>query len=205
MPTIARNAFLPVAKSRMLYVCSNSVSLQDIIPLTVALVAQKWQMKTCPAPEHNAGPLTSRLGITLLVIGAVCIVCRFLARWRIQNSIVGWDDWTILFAYVLLIPSTILIEISQSSQPNLIALSTDHADFVLLVAHNGMGKDIWNVPFEDITMMLKVSRPTSSRFKRRSTELTLRCTGLLDRAVLLPSRRCRDKDLDRPAIPSHLS
>jgi hypothetical protein len=132
-------------------------------------------------------------------------VCRFLARWRIQNSSVGWDDWTILFAYVLLIPSTILIEISQSSQPNLIALSTDHADFVLLVAHNGMGKDIWNVPFEDITMMLKVSRPTSSRFKRRSTELTLRCTGLLDRAVLLPSRRCRDKDLDRPAIPSHLS
>ena len=100
--------------------CSTYVHTQivfrDTVPLTVALVAQKWQMKTCPAPEHNAGPLTSRLGITLLVVGAVCILCRFLARWRIQNSSVGWDDWTILFAYVLLIPSTVLIEISQSSQ-----------------------------------------------------------------------------------------
>jgi hypothetical protein len=98
------------------------IGFKGTIRLTVALGAQSWQMKTCPAKEHNAGPLTSRLGITLLVIGAVCIVCRFLARWRIQNSSVGWDDWTILAAYVLLIPSTILIEISQSSNVNLIAL-----------------------------------------------------------------------------------
>ena len=33
-----------------------------------------------------------------------------------------------------------------------------HADFDLLVSHNGMGKDIWTVPAEDITRMLKVSR-----------------------------------------------
>ena len=31
------------------------------------------------------------------------------------------------------------------------------ADLTLLVAHNGMGRDIWTVPLKNITMMLKVS------------------------------------------------
>lgn len=82
-------------------------------------------MKTCKAPVRDAGGLTSRLGITLLVIGAVCIGCRFFARWRIQNSSVGWDDITILISYLLLIPSTILVETSQSSQVALLVLNTD--------------------------------------------------------------------------------
>jgi hypothetical protein len=124
----------------------------------VASGAESWQMKTCKAPVRDAGPLTSRLGIALLVIGAFCVLCRFFARWRIQNSSIGWDDWSILVSYILLIPSTILIEISQSSHLTLIEANVEHTDFVVLVAHNGMGKDIWTVPFEDITMMLKVSR-----------------------------------------------
>lgn len=128
------------------------------ISLTVASGAESWQMKTCKAPVRDAGPLTSRLGIALLVIGAFCVLCRFFARWRIQNSSIGWDDWSILVSYILLIPSTILIEISQSSHLTLIEANVEHTDFVVLVAHNGMGKDIWTVPFEDITMMLKVSR-----------------------------------------------
>ena len=65
-----------------------------------------------------------------------------------------------------------------------------HADFDLLVSHNGMGKDIWNVPFEDITMMLKVSQ--SRCFAQFSTGLIPKSAGLLDRAILLPSRRCLD-------------
>jgi hypothetical protein len=144
------------------------ILFKDAIPLTVASVAQRWQMETCKAPVHNAGPLTSRIGITLLVIGAVCIACRFFARWRIQNSSVGWDDWTILVSYILLIPSTILVEISQSSETALVILRTNHADFGLLVAHNGMGRDIWTVPFEDITMMLKVSQLSGADIPRQS-------------------------------------
>jgi hypothetical protein len=104
--------------------CSTLVPIRrvskDTTLLTIALVAQRWQMKTCKAPVRDAGVLTSRLGIVLLVIGAVCVGCRFLARWRIQNSSVGWDDITILTSYILLIPSTILVEISQSLQPTLI-------------------------------------------------------------------------------------
>jgi hypothetical protein len=67
-----------------------------------------------------------------------------------------------------------------------------------------MGKDIWKVPAEDITMMLKVGRSQLSRLARRSTKLTPKPTGLLHRSVLLSSCRCLDEDLDRATIPSHL-
>ncbi|KAK7180157.1 hypothetical protein DPSP01_012786 [Paraphaeosphaeria sporulosa] len=65
---------------------------------------------------------------------AICIVARFLARWRIQATGLGWDDWTILVAYILLIPSTIIAQ---------------------LMTYKGMGQDIWAVPFDNITAMLK--------------------------------------------------
>jgi hypothetical protein len=32
----------------------------------------------------------------------------------------------------------------------------DHADFLPKVTYKGMGRDIWTVPFEDITAILKV-------------------------------------------------
>jgi hypothetical protein len=165
-----------------MFTCRHSP--RDTIPLTVASVAQRWQMETCKAPVHNAGPLTSRIGITLLVIGAVCVGCRFFARWRIQNSSVGWDDWSILVSYILLIPSTILVEISQSIQNALVIPRTNHANFVLLVAHNGMGRDIWTVPFEDITMMLKVSQFSGDKY----TETVLRAIGSSPSRTIGPRR-----------------
>jgi hypothetical protein len=36
------------------------------------------------------------------------------------------------------------------------------------VTRHGMGKDIWNVPFDDITLMLKV-RPSAMQQKRYRT------------------------------------
>jgi hypothetical protein len=60
---------------------------------------------------------------------------RFLARWRVQNSSIGWDDWIILLAWVGLLPSTILVRI---------------------MTYHGMGKDIWNVEPNGITLMLKL-------------------------------------------------
>lgn len=73
----------------------------------------------------------------MLTIACVCVALRFLARWQIQDSTIGWDDWTILACVILLIPSTILLQV---------------------MADKAMGQDIWTVPFEDITMMFKVRR-----------------------------------------------
>lgn len=60
--------------------------------------------------------------MALLIITAACIGCRFFARWKIQDARIGVDDWVILISYIVLIPATILIIISQSSRHDLIVL-----------------------------------------------------------------------------------
>ena len=123
--------------------------------LTILSEAQGWQYKACPVPEHNAGPFTVRLAIAFLVLTALCVGARFVARWRILNASVGIDDWSILVSYILMIPATVLIILSE------LLLATEfnginHANITLLVAESGMGRDIWTVPPENITTMLKV-------------------------------------------------
>lgn len=58
--------------------------------------------------------MSRQINIALLVIATICIAIRFLARWRIRGSVVGWDDWTILGSYILMIPSTTILQISSS-------------------------------------------------------------------------------------------
>lgn len=70
-------------------------------------------MAACQAPVRNAGLLTSRVGIALVIIAGVCVILRFMSRWLVQDSYLGWDDWTILVSLILLIPSTILLDRSQ--------------------------------------------------------------------------------------------
>jgi integral membrane sensor domain MASE1 len=79
-------------------------------------------MKACKAPYRNAGPMTRSVNIALIVIATICVAIRFIARWRIQDSNIGWDDWTILASYLLLIPSTVILQISSLTVPSLTLL-----------------------------------------------------------------------------------
>ncbi|KAM0700884.1 hypothetical protein Q7P35_012606 [Cladosporium inversicolor] len=99
-----------------------------------AISTQGWQMKACQAPVRDAGPMSRHINLALLVIATVCILIRFIARWRIRGSVLGWDDWTILGSYILLLPSTAILQ---------------------TMTFTGLGQDIWTVPFDDITMMFK--------------------------------------------------
>ena len=60
---------------------------------------------------------------------------RFLARWLIQGTSIGWDDWMILVAWDGIVPSTV---------------------FVHIMINHGMGRDIWTVDPSGITLMLKL-------------------------------------------------
>ena len=131
----------------------NAYSYRPI--LTILSVAQGWQYKACPVPEHNDGPFTVRLAIAFLVLTALCVGGRFVARWRIQNATIGMDDWSILVSYILFIPATVLIILSELPFVTEIHC-IDHANFMQLVAKSGMGRDIWTVPADNITTMLKV-------------------------------------------------
>jgi hypothetical protein len=44
---------------------------------------------------RDEGPLTRRIGDALLVVGAMCVGIRFLARWQINNSSIGWDEYEV--------------------------------------------------------------------------------------------------------------
>jgi hypothetical protein len=97
--------------------------------LTYPLVAQRWQKKACNAPFRESGPLTSRVGTALVVIAGVSVGLRFLSRWLIQDSNIGWDDWTILLSFILLIPSTIMLKMSSCS-------NEDHSPLLVLTGVN---------------------------------------------------------------------
>jgi integral membrane sensor domain MASE1 len=79
-------------------------------------------MRACQAPYRDAGPMTRSVNIALIVIATICVAIRFIARWRIQDSNIGWDDWTILASYLLLIPSTVILQISSFTVSTLVIL-----------------------------------------------------------------------------------
>jgi hypothetical protein len=80
---------------------------------TLTLVSQGWQKKACLAPVRDTGPRTRRIGTALIIIAFLLVVVRFFARWSIQDSSIGWDDWTILLAFIGLVPSTAIAQISE--------------------------------------------------------------------------------------------
>jgi len=75
--------------------------------------------------------MSRHINLALLVIATVCVLIRFVARWRIQGSTLGWDDWTILASFILLIPSTAILQLSSFSSDMIvfISLTLDYSDF----------------------------------------------------------------------------
>jgi hypothetical protein len=75
--------------------------------------------------------MSRHINLALLVIATICVLIRFVARWRIQGSTLGWDDWTILASFVLLIPSTAILQLSSfTSDPSVfVTLTLAYSDF----------------------------------------------------------------------------
>jgi hypothetical protein len=109
-----RNAYYRAALSKAHWVCFHTDKPEYTVQLTTKSASQKWQKKACKVPTRNEAPTTQRVGDALLIIAALCIAGRFAARWWMQNNNLGWDDWTILAAFLLLIPSTIIVKLSWS-------------------------------------------------------------------------------------------
>ncbi|KAM0720860.1 hypothetical protein Q7P37_003145 [Cladosporium fusiforme] len=75
-----------------------------------------------------------RVNVALVIVATLCVLIRFVARWRISGNTIGWDDWTILVSWILVIPSSTILQ---------------------LMINTGLGRDIWTVPFDNITLMFK--------------------------------------------------
>jgi hypothetical protein len=114
-PTPLETASCPLVTTRAhcVRISFRSPHFRCTYTLTPNIVTQAWQMRACQAPLRDAGPMTRRINLALVVIATICVAIRFIARWRIQDSNIGWDDWTILASYVLIIPSTVILQISS--------------------------------------------------------------------------------------------
>jgi hypothetical protein len=142
----------------MLYVCSNPKSLQRHHPADCRISGPKMADEDMPSARTQCRAFDLAAGHNLARHWGD--LCRVSLSCTMAYS--KQQRWMGRLDHPFCLRPTDTIHNPHRDQSvvttNFIASSIDHADFTLLVAHNGMGKDIWNVPFEDITMMLKVSR-----------------------------------------------
>ncbi|KAJ5548958.1 hypothetical protein N7513_006192 [Penicillium frequentans] len=90
----------------------------------------------CGAPFRDRTNIVFYTGIIGGVIAFITFSLRMVARLRCCGGMFGWDDFTMMLTMCLVIP--------------LSALSG-------VLANTGLGRDMWTLPFENITRILYVS------------------------------------------------
>lgn len=113
----------------------------------------------CDRPVREASNISEAS-----LIGAAFAVVAFVMRGlskvsfpcergaRIQHDF-WWDDFTITIAFVLLIPITVLSNVCKCLRLTaVLTLATNQCEVTGL----GIGKDVWTIPFDNLTEALKV-------------------------------------------------
>lgn len=104
--------------------------------LILILVATKnVTATTCNAPIRSKTESLRITNITLGVISAACVLMRITYKAVFSLAELGWDDYLVLATLISGVPSTII---------------TDRGTTV-----NGLGKDIWTLPFSNITNFIR--------------------------------------------------
>lgn len=100
------------------------------------LESKKYSDITCDAPVRNNASLTRGVTWSMFTLATICVIARLASRLPSLNGTgYGWDDWTILLSWCVLIPSDIILD---------------------MMTHIGLGQDIWMVddPRKNITGIL---------------------------------------------------
>ncbi|OQE13125.1 hypothetical protein PENFLA_c054G04151 [Penicillium flavigenum] len=100
-----------------------------------SLTTKNVTSTACGAPIRDHTKIVSHAGVAGGIIALVAFILRMLARLNCCGGIFGADDWTMMLTVALLIP--------------LSALSA-------VLADSGLGKDMWTLPFDNITHILYV-------------------------------------------------
>lgn len=103
--------------------------------LKQGLHTQNVTQTTCGAPIRSQVTKAKVTNIVLGVISAICVILRtvYMIAWSAAE--IGMDDFLIIAVLVVGVPQTII---------------TDRGTLA-----NGLGRDIWTVPFENITKVLR--------------------------------------------------
>ncbi|KAJ5962148.1 hypothetical protein N7501_007089 [Penicillium viridicatum] len=100
-----------------------------------SLTTKNVTTSACGVPIRDHTKIVSYAGVGGGIVALIAFILRMLARLSCCGGIFGADDWTMVLTMVLLIP--------------LSALS-------VVLANSGLGKDMWTLPFDNITHILYV-------------------------------------------------
>ncbi|KAF2261908.1 hypothetical protein CC78DRAFT_570174 [Lojkania enalia] len=100
-----------------------------------ALSVKNVTMSSCGAPVRDKRSEFKTISNTLGVISACCVLLRIIYKLAITVAELGWDDIFILVTLICGVPSTIINSIGTVA--------------------NGLGTDIWTVPFDNITKFIE--------------------------------------------------
>jgi len=89
----------------------------------------------CHAPIRSKGNDIRVSNIVLGVVTAVCALLRIFYKAIFSVGELGWDDYSVLAALIAGVPSVVIIDRG--------------------IVPNGLGKDVWTVPFDNITNFVR--------------------------------------------------
>ncbi|CAI7676271.1 unnamed protein product [Penicillium palitans] len=100
-----------------------------------SLATKNVTSSACGVPIRDHTKIVSYAGVGGGIVALIAFILRMLARLSCCGGIFGADDWTMILTMLFLIP--------------LSALS-------VVLANAGLGKDMWTLPFDNITHILYV-------------------------------------------------
>ncbi|KAF2142053.1 GMC oxidoreductase [Aplosporella prunicola CBS 121167] len=122
--------------------CSNATLNAQITLCVTETCTLKQQLTTknateslCDAPIRDNTKAVSYTGVIGGIIALVAYILRMVSRLPQFGGKVGWDDAVMTFAVLLVIPLTCLS---------------------VVLADVGLGRDIWTLPFKNITQVLYI-------------------------------------------------
>jgi hypothetical protein len=104
-------------------------------PRLTDIAAQKTAADTCNMPVRKRGLLLPVLGPVLAGVALIFLILRIIARRPTQSDLWGLDDGIIVFAWVIGLPVAV---------------------FDPLFHKYGLGQDVWMVPVDHITRVLRL-------------------------------------------------
>ncbi|KAK1529309.1 CFEM domain-containing protein [Colletotrichum costaricense] len=104
-------------------------------PLKYAIITQNITWTACDFPLHNEVPATKVARIVLFaMLPTLAIILRLITKFA-RLSPWGWDDYTIIVAYIILVA---------------------YVSLHVFLEDNGAGRDLWTLSDSEITHFFKV-------------------------------------------------
>ncbi|TKA27618.1 hypothetical protein B0A50_04450 [Salinomyces thailandicus] len=128
--------WLAIAAATSVAAAANATALEKAAELLASMPECGNTTKAlCSEPLRDETTTVSYVGAIGGVLALIAYILRMVARLPFFGGSVGLDDAVITFAVMEIIPLSVLS---------------------VVLADLGLGKDIWNVPFDNITAILKV-------------------------------------------------